>query len=82
MKIEESMEKKKITWGVASQLENISQYMNVIVSYLNFNKPKFDEQFGERSEEVMTVLNEVKEWLNKESAIVHKEIMSVFEKRG
>lgn len=76
------MEKKKITWGVPSQLENINQYMNVVVSYLNFNKPKFDEQFGERSEEVMTLLNEVKGWLNKESDIVHKEIVSVFEKRG
>lgn len=76
------MEKKKITWGVPSQLENINQYMNVVVSYLNFNKPKFDEQFGERSEEVMALLNEVKGWLNKESDIVHKEIMSVFEKRG
>lgn len=76
------MEKKKITWGVPSQLENINQYMNVIVSYLNFNKPKFDEQFGERSEEVMELLNEVKGWLNKESDIVHKEIVSVFEKRG
>ena len=82
MKIEESMEKKKITWGVPSQLENINQYMNVVVSYLNFNKPKFDEQFGERSEEVMALLKEVKVWLNKESDIVHKEIMSVFEKRG
>ena len=76
------MEKKKITWGVPSQLENINQYMNVVVSYLNFNKPKFDEQFGERSEEVMELLNEVKGWLNKESDIVHKEIVSVFEKRG
>lgn len=76
------MEKKKITWGVPSQLENINQYMNVVVSYLNFNKPKFDEQFGERSEEVMSLLKEVKVWLNKESDIVHKEIMSVFEKRG
>lgn len=76
------MEKKKITWGVPSQLENINQYMNVVVSYLNFNKPKFDEQFGERSEEVMALLKEVKVWLNKESDIVHKEIMSVFEKRG
>lgn len=76
------MEKKKITWGVPSQLENINQYMNVVVSYLNFNKPKFDEQFGEHSEEVMALLKEVKGWLNKESDIVHKEIMSVFEKRG
>lgn len=76
------MEKKKITWGVPSQLENINQYMNVVVSYLNFNKPKFDEQFGERSEEVMALLKEVKVWLNKENDIVHKEIMSVFEKRG
>lgn len=76
------MEKKKITWGVPSQLENINQYMNSVVSYLNFNKPKFDEQFGERSEEVMALLKEVKVWLNKESDIVHKEIMSVFEKRG
>lgn len=76
------MEKKKITWGVPSQLENINQYMNTVVSYLNFNKPKFDEQFGERSEEVMALLKEVKVWLNKESDIVHKEIMSVFEKRG
>lgn len=76
------MEKKKITWGVPSQLENINQYMNVVVSYLNFNKPKFDEQFGERSEEVMALLKEVKVWLNKENDIVHKEIMSMFEKRG
>lgn len=76
------MEKKKTTWGVPSQLENINQYMNVVVSYLNFNKPKFDEQFGERSEEVMALLKEVKVWLNKENDIVHKEIMSVFEKRG
>ena len=76
------MEEKKVTWGVPSQLENINQYMNVVVSYLNFNKPKFDEQFGERSEEVMELLNEVKGWLNKESDIVHKEIVSVFEKRG
>ena len=40
------------------------------------------DKFGERSEEIMNVLNEVKAWLNVESDIVHKEIISVFEKKG
>ena len=75
-------EKRKNTWGVPSQLENINGYLNTVVSYLNFNNVKVKEQFGERSEEIMNVLNEVKTWLNKESDIVHKEIISVFEKKG
>lgn len=75
-------EKRKNHWGVPSQLENINGYINTLVSYLNFNNAMVKEKFGERSEEIMNVLNEVKAWLNVESDIVHKEIISVFEKKG
>ena len=56
--------------------------LNTLVSYLNFNNAMVKDKFGERSEEIMNVLNEVKAWLNVESDIVHKEIISVFEKKG
>jgi hypothetical protein len=75
-------EKRKNRWGVPSQLENINGYINTLVSYLNFNNAMVKDKFGERSEEIMNVLNEVKAWLNVESDIVHKEIISVFEKKG
>lgn len=75
------VEKRKNRWGVPSQLENINGYINTLVSYLNFNNAMVKDKFGERSEEIMNVLNEVKAWLNVESDIVHKEIISVFEKK-
>lgn len=76
------VEKRKNRWGVPSLLENINGYINTLVSYLNFNNAMVKDKFGERSEEIMNVLNEVKAWLNVESDIVHKEIISVFEKKG
>ena len=71
---------KKAQWGVPSQLENINSHYNVVVSYLDFNKEKVKEKFGERSEEVMSVLNEVKSWLNDESDIMHTKLASVLAK--
>ena len=75
-------EKRKNQWRVPSQLENINASMNTVVSYLDFNNAMVKDKFGERSGEIMNVLNEVKVWLNIESDIVHKEIISVFEKKG
>ena len=73
-------EEKKVQWGVPSQLENINSHYNVVVSYLDFNKEKVKEKFGERSEEIMSVLDEVKSWLNDESEIMHKKLASVLAK--
>lgn len=66
--------KKKPMWRVPSQLENISSSMNTIVSYLEFNKAIFEENFGDRSEEVMNILNEVNIWMSKEAGIIHDDI--------
>lgn len=48
--------------------------MNTTVSYLEFNKAKFEENFGERSEDVMNILNEVNTWMRKEAEIIHADI--------
>ena len=53
-------EKKKVQWGVPSQLENITANLRVSISYLDFNKAKVQEKFGDRTEEIFNVLNEVK----------------------
>ena len=66
--------KKKPMWRVPSQLENLSSSMNTIVSYLEFNKAIFEENFGDRSEDVMNILNEVKTWMNKDAEIIHADI--------
>jgi Zn-dependent oligopeptidase len=66
--------KKKPMWRVPSHLENISSSLAVLVSYLEYNKPKVEEKFGDRSEEVMNILNEVNIWMSKEAEIIHADI--------
>jgi hypothetical protein len=73
-------EEKKVQWGVPSQLENITANLRVSISYLDFNKAKVQEKFGDRTEEIFNVLNEVKSWMTEESEIMHKQIASVLEK--
>lgn len=72
-------EEKKVQWGVPSQLENITANLRVSISYLDFNKAKVQEKFGNRTEEIFNVLNEVKSWMTEESEIMHKQIASVLE---
>lgn len=73
-------EEKKVQWGVPSQLESITANLRVSISYLDFNKAKVKEKFGDRTEEIFNVLNEVKSWMTEESEIMHKQIASVLEK--